>query len=92
MDAVIIVLLVVVIGAVLFFWWEGRESRRTVEAKLEGQRQELAQSVAAANEGLQRQVQGLDERVSQGLHSVQSTVGQSLEAGSHRRMTSPLGM
>ena len=80
MEAVIIVLLVVVIGAVLFFVWEGRESRRTLEAKLEGQRQAMAQSVAAANEGLQRQVQGLDERMSQSLQAVQGTVSQSLSA------------
>lgn len=80
MEAVIIVLLVVVIGAVLFFMWEGREARRTQEAKLESQRRELTQSVVAASETLQRQVQGLDQRLSQSLQSVQSNVNQSLTA------------
>ena len=80
MEAVIVVLLVVVIGALLFFMWEGREARRTQEAKLERQRQELTQNVVAANETLQRQVQGLDQRLSQSLQSVQSNVNQSLTA------------
>ena len=71
MEAVIVVLLVVVIGAVLFFMWEGRESRRTLEGKLDSQRVEMTSQWEAQRSDVNAR-----------LDAVQNTVGQSLSGSS----------
>ncbi len=74
METLVVILLVVVVALAGFALWESRESRRSLQAELSGQRKEMAQSLANAQQALQQRIDGIDSRLNRSLTSSADTM------------------
>ncbi|MGD0766246.1 MAG: DNA recombination protein RmuC [Dehalococcoidia bacterium] len=74
MEALVVVLLVILIGAVGLLAWERLRAPRV------DTRADVSQMLNMTQQNLERRIEGLDQRLTAGLNTVQQTMSQSLTA------------